>query len=176
MKILRNQTYRICLRWLSSTLYIWIFKYSFALVKLPLFSRNGPQTPPPPLQKKKRNSWAVLNRTIPFAQAVYRGAFLDWENQSNHRGKSKGRKIPLRTNEISKLKQSNCLKREKTRVTKSWLVLVLHLISWESDSSFLDQWQSKKKRQKQRNPALLSTLNWKLLSWSVLSVTLENKS
>ena len=121
MKKLRNQTYRICLRWLSSTLYIWIFKYSFALVKLPLFSRNGPQTPPSPL-KKKRNSWAVLNRTIPFAQAVYR-AFLDWENQSNHRGKSKGRKIPLRTNEISKLKQSNCLKREKTRVTKSWLVL-----------------------------------------------------
>ena len=174
MKKLRNQTYRICLRWLSSTLYIWIFKYSFALVKLPLFSRNEPQNPPLP-SKKKRNSWAVLNRTIPFAQAVYR-AFLDWENQSNHRGKSKGRKIPLRTNEISKLKQSNCLKREKTRVTKSWLVLVLHLISWESDSSFRDQWQSKKKkRQKQTNPALLSTLNWKLLSWSVLSVTLENK-
>ena len=144
MKKLRNQTYRICLRWLSSTLYIWIFKYSFALVKLPLFSRNEPQNPPLP-SKKKRNSWAVLNRTIPFAQAVYR-AFLDWENQSNHRGKSKGRKIPLRTNEISKLKQSNCLKREKTRVTKSWLVLVLHLISWESDSSFLDQWQSKKKK------------------------------
>ena len=33
-------------------------------------------------------------------------------------------------------KQPNCLKREKTRATKSWLVLVLHLIGQESGVSF----------------------------------------
>ena len=149
MKILRNQTYRICLRWLSSTLYIWIFKYSFALVKPPLFSRNGPQTPPPPLQKKKgiHERYSIV-RFLLLKLSIER--FSIEKNQSNHRGKSKGRKITLRTNEISKLKQSNCLKREKTRVTKSWLVLVLHLISWESDSSFRDQWQSKKKKGKNK--------------------------
>ena len=33
-------------------------------------------------------------------------------------------------------------KRGKAQVTKSWLVLVLHLIVWESGASFLDQSQS----------------------------------
>ena len=34
-----------------------------------------------------------------------------------------------------------CLKRGKTRATKSWLVLVLHLIGWLSVESFLDESQ-----------------------------------
>ena len=38
-----------------------------------------------------------------------------------------------------------------TRVTKSWLVLALHLIGWESGSSFLDESQSKVE-QNQSNP------------------------
>ena len=39
-------------------------------------------------------------------------------------------------------KQENCLKRGKTQATRSWLVLVLHLIGWESGASFLNQSQS----------------------------------
>ena len=34
------------------------------------------------------------------------------------------------------------LKRGKTRVTESWLVLVLHLIGWVGSARFLDQSQS----------------------------------
>ena len=55
-----------------------------------------------------------------------------------------------------------CLKRGKTRATKSWLVLVFHLIGWLSVASFLDQSQ-REVRQKQSNAGLLSTLSWKLL-------------
>ena len=51
-----------------------------------------------------------------------------------------------------------CLKRGKTRATKSWLVLVLQL----SVESFLDESQ-REVRQKQSNAGLLSTLSWKLL-------------
>ena len=40
-----------------------------------------------------------------------------------------------------KVKTPNCLKRGKTRATPSWLVLVLHLIGWESGASCLDQSQ-----------------------------------
>ena len=40
-------------------------------------------------------------------------------------------------------------KQSKTRATKLWLVLVLHLIGWESGASFLDQSQSKKAKQSQ---------------------------
>ena len=53
------------------------------------------------------------------------------------------------------------LKRGKTRVTESWLVLVLHLIGWVGGASFLDQSQSEVE-QNQWNLGLLSTLNWKL--------------
>ena len=48
-------------------------------------------------------------------------------------------------------------KRGKARVTKSWLMLVLHLIGWGSGASFEDQSQSKVK-QNQCNPGLLLTL------------------
>ena len=53
------------------------------------------------------------------------------------------------------------LKRGKTQVTESWLVLVLHLIGWVGGASFLDQSQSEVE-QNQWNLGLLSTLNWKL--------------
>ena len=46
-------------------------------------------------------------------------------------------------------------KNNQTRATESWLVLVLHLIGWESDASYLDQLQSEV-RQNQSNPVLLS--------------------
>ena len=52
-------------------------------------------------------------------------------------------------------------KRGKTRATKSWLALVLHLI-WKIGASFLDQSLSKT-MQKQNNPGLHSALNWKML-------------
>ena len=51
------------------------------------------------------------------------------------------------------------LKRGKTRVIKSWLMLVLHLDGWGRGAS-LDQSQSKVK-QNQCNPGFLSTLGWK---------------
>ena len=41
------------------------------------------------------------------------------------------KKILWRAKEKSKWTQPNCLKRGKTRATKSWLVLVLHLIGWK---------------------------------------------
>ena len=47
--------------------------------------------------------------------------------------------------------------RENALVTKSCLGLVLHLIGWESSASFLDQSQSKVKRN-QSNPRLLSKI------------------
>ena len=50
------------------------------------------------------------------------------------------------------------LKRRKTRVTKSQLVLVLYLIGLEGGASFLDHSQSTVK-QNQFNQRLLSTLN-----------------
>ena len=42
-------------------------------------------------------------------------------------------KIPLGAIENSKWKQPNCLKCGEKRATKSWLVLVLHLICWEDE-------------------------------------------
>ena len=52
--------------------------------------------------------------------------------------------------------------RGKMQATKLWLVLVLHLIGWKSDTSFLDQSLSVVK-QKQRYRKLLLPLHWKLL-------------
>ena len=48
-------------------------------------------------------------------------------------------------------------KARKIAATKSWLVLVLHPIGWESDASFLNQSQSEVK-QNQWNPALFIKL------------------
>ena len=67
-----------------------------------------------------------------------------------------------------KVKTPNCLKRGKTRATPSWLVLVLHLIGWESGASCLDQSQIEVK-QNQCNPGWLSTLSWKWLHESFWS-------
>ena len=74
-------------------------------------------------------------------------------------------KIPLRADDNWEWKHPNYLKRGKRRAAKLWLVLVLHLIGWESGASFFDQSQREVK-QNQSNPWLLSTLNWTLLSLS----------
>jgi len=42
-------------------------------------------------------------------------------------------------NQKSKQLQVICLERRKTHVSKSWLVLVFHLIGWESGMSFFIQ-------------------------------------
>ena len=49
-------------------------------------------------------------------------------------------KEPLRTHRQANQSAGKCTqsKRGKTQVTKSRLVLVLHLIGWESDASFLN--------------------------------------
>ena len=69
-------------------------------------------------------------------------------------------------------KNNNLPKARENAGTKSWLVLVLHLIGREREIergvSFLDQSQSKIK-QNQCNPGLLSALNWKLLHQNVNS-------
>ena len=76
-------------------------------------------------------------------------------NQSNDSGQSEQRKIQQGTNENSKLIHVTGLKRGKTRVTKSRLVLVLNLIGSKGGASFLDKSQSVIK-QNQCNPGLLS--------------------
>ena len=59
-----------------------------------------------------------------------------------------------------RVKQANCPKRGKTRVTKSWLPSVLNLIVWEGGAGVLDQsWREF--MQHQSNPGWLSTLIWK---------------
>ena len=74
----------------------------------------------------------------------------------------------LRANENSKWKEANCLKRGKTRVTMSRLVLVLNLIGWGSSGSLLDQ-SLNERNQNQSNSELLSTLNSKLLNkWELI--------
>ena len=81
---------------------------------------------------------------------------------------SEERKLPSRTNKKSEYKQpttktrENAGKRGKTRVTKAWLVLVLHLIGGKGGASFLDQSQGEIK-QKQSNLQLLTTYYLKLL-------------
>ena len=65
-------------------------------------------------------------------------------NLNSHNSQEEDKKIPLRANENSKQKP-NCLKRGKTRATKSRLVLFLHPIGWESGASFLNQSQSEVK-------------------------------
>ena len=49
--------------------------------------------------------------------------------------------------------------RKKTRVTKSWLVLVLHLIDCESGASFLDQSQSELSKYNYYSNLLAAGLN-----------------
>ena len=90
-------------------------------------------------------------------------------NHQRHNNNSQWeeRKISWRANENSNLT------RGKTRVTKSWLVLVLHLIGWERGASFLDQSQSKV-TQNRCNPRLLSKLNWKLLCRQKQFLSIQN--
>ena len=61
-------------------------------------------------------------------------------------------------------KQVNFLQRGKTRVTKSWLVLILHLIGWESGTSF---WIIIERSIAIPMLGYLSNFNLKLLYWEV---------
>ena len=67
-------------------------------------------------------------------------ALCDWvywnQNQSNYSSQSEEREIPLRTNKNSKLIKVYRLERGKTRATKSWSVLALQLIGWESGAKY----------------------------------------
>ena len=72
-----------------------------------------------------------------------RSFLLKDQNPSYHSDRSEQKLTSSLANEDSKVNQANCLKRGKTQVTKSRLVLVLHLIGWESGASFLDQSQAK---------------------------------
>ena len=68
--------------------------------------------------------------------------------------KGKYQEEPIRTQR--KRTKVNCLKRGKTQATKSRLVLVLHLIGWETGVSFLSRSQCEvKQNQKTRNYQLL---------------------
>ena len=58
--------------------------------------------------------------------------------------------------------RESTLKRGQTRVTKLGLVLVLHLIGWDSGASFSGP-ITEQVKQNQCNPGLHSTLSWKLL-------------
>ena len=55
------------------------------------------------------------------------------------------------TTSPSKKKKPNILKRGKTRVNKSWLVLALNLIGWKSGAIFLDQSKSEVKHKQSDN-------------------------
>ena len=62
------------------------------------------------------------------------------------------------TNENSKSKQANCLKRGKTRVTKSRLVLALNLIGRGKSVGLLDQSQSEGKQNQSKTTHILILL------------------
>ena len=62
------------------------------------------------------------------------------------------------TNENSKSKQANCLKRGKTRVTKSRLVLALNLIGRGKSVGLLDQSQSEGKQNQSKTTLVLILL------------------
>ena len=71
---------------------------------------------------------------------------VEKQNQINPSSQSQQRFISSLANENSKWtkwKNGNCLKREKTRATKSRLFPALHLIGWEDGVSFLNQSQNK---------------------------------
>ena len=68
--------------------------------------------------------------------------------------------------------QPNYLKRGKTLATKSWLVLGLHLIGWESDTSFfgpITEWSDAKPMQSR----ITSDTQKKIALFLVVSVMLK---
>ena len=69
-----------------------------------------------------------------------------------------------------KEKPTKLLQAQENMRDKSWLVLVWHMIGWESGTSFWEQSQSAVKL-KQSNPGFLSILHWKLLK--MLSTIME---
>ena len=69
---------------------------------------------------------------------------------------------PMRTQRKKNNNQS-ALKPRKMWATKSWLILVLHLIGWESGASFLDQSQSKVKQNKGKENLCDNQQHFKLM-------------
>ena len=88
---------------------------------------------------------------------------------SFHYGQSEDMKILLWASDLLKWKQPNCLKSGKTQMTKSWLVIVLHLNGWESGASFLDQSQSKVNLNWSYHRSLLTLLKISLSIHSIVS-------
>ena len=80
--------------------------------------------------------------------------WVSW-NKRNENDQSEEWKNTFKSQWKLRVKTTKQPKRRETRATESWLVLVLHLIGWESDASYLDQLQSEV-RQNQSNPVLLS--------------------
>ena len=68
------------------------------------------------------------------------------QNQSNHSIQSQWEQNTKWTNHKSKQIQIIWVKSGKTCVSKSRLVLVLHLIGWESGASFFNQLESMAKQ------------------------------
>ena len=103
-------------------------------------------------RQKKTSSFVSLPSSKPtiflilftkIVEIVRSRALFDWvslnQNKTNHNGQSRKWLKWQEANGNSEL--SKCLKRGKTQVTKSWLVLVRNLIGWESGTCFLDQSQ-----------------------------------
>ena len=80
--------------------------------------------------------------------------WVSW-NKRNENDQSEEWKNTFKSQWKLRIKITKQPKRRETRATESWLVLVLHLIGWESDAGYLDQSQSEV-RQNQSNPVLLS--------------------
>lgn len=98
---------------------------------------------------KNKVSFPIRIEPLTFRLTWHFRALFDWmlknQDQSIHSDQSEERKIPWTANEKSKWKEANQLKHGKTRVTKLWLVWVLHQLAWEDGVSFLNQSQSKVK-------------------------------
>ena len=78
---------------------------------------------------------------------------IENQNQSNHNYQSEKKLTMILSQWELKIETGNLLKARETRVTKSWLVLILHLIA-NCDTSFLDQ-SHNEVRLNQSNPASL---------------------
>ena len=89
-----------------------------------------------------------------------------WVFETDHRAKRrKAKVIPVtfdtRFELLTTNRYSKSVKRVKTWITKTRLLLVLHLIFWEAGAIFL---------QNQSNPGLVSTLNNKTAFWYCTSL------
>ena len=114
--------------------------YNIICLRYTTFESVWSHQPPQNLSKNTSlySSTLYLTFVIKILQrAVFNG--VSWnqnQNQSNYNGQSQQTKTIQRTNENSKQSHLTGAKRGKTRATKSRLILVLHLIGWESGARF----------------------------------------